>query len=57
MPTHLKRTRLRPGRTLGRVKIIPRDRARDEVLRFFLRMSKLSIEAVGAYINGLLRTA
>jgi hypothetical protein len=57
MPVHLKRTRLRPGRGLGRMRSIPRDRARDEDLQFFLRMSKLSIEATRAYMDGLIGTA
>jgi hypothetical protein len=56
MPTHLKRARLRPGRALGLMRSIPRGRARDGDLQFFLRMSKLSIEATRAYMDGLIGT-
>lgn len=57
MPTHLKRARLRPCRTLGRIRSIPRERARDEDLHFFLQMSKLSREATRAYMDGLIGPA
>lgn len=54
MPTYMKRARLRPTRALGRWRTILQDRARDEDLQFFLRMSKLSIEATRAYMDGLI---
>jgi hypothetical protein len=57
MPMHLIRARLRPSRTFGRIRSIPRERARDEDLQFFLRMRKLSIEATRAYIDGLIGPA
>ena len=57
MPTHMKRARLRPSRGIGRWRSVLQDRARDEDLQFFLRMSKLSIEATRAYMDGLIGTA
>jgi hypothetical protein len=57
MPTHLKRARLRPDWTLGCMRSISRERARDEDLQFFLRMRSLSIEATRAYMDGLIGTA
>jgi hypothetical protein len=57
MQTHIKRARLRPSRTLGRIRSIPRERARDEDLHFFLQISKLSHEATRAYIDGLIGPA
>jgi hypothetical protein len=57
MATHLKRARLRPGRAVGCMRSIPRERARDDDLQFFLRMSKLSLEACRAYLDGLISAA
>jgi hypothetical protein len=57
MPTHLQRTRLRPTRSLGRWRSIHPDRARDEDLRFFLSMSKISLRITGEEIDELIRPA
>ncbi|HYR12033.1 MAG TPA: hypothetical protein VEQ60_29885, partial [Longimicrobium sp.] len=57
MHTHMKRARLQPRWSLGRWRSIPRERARDEDLQFFLRMGKLSLKATRAYIDGLIGTA
>ena len=57
MAMHLKRVRLRPSLTRGRWRSIPRDRARDEDLDFFLKMSKLSRRAIRNYVDHLLGPA
>lgn len=57
MATYIKRARLRPRRALGRVRSIPRDRARDEDLHVFLQVSRLSRRAIANYIDGLIGPA
>lgn len=54
MPTHIKRARVRPRRTLGRRRSIQPTLARDEDLRFFLRMSRISLRVAGEYIDSLM---
>lgn len=54
MHTHMKRARLRPSRSVGRRRSILPTLARDEDLRFFLRMSQNSLRVAGKYIAALL---
>ena len=54
MPTITKRARLRPRRALGRRRGIFRTLARDEELRFFLRMSRDSLRVAGRYVDRLM---
>lgn len=57
MPTHMRRARLRPGRTLGCMRNIPRSRARDEDLHVFRAMSKISRRITGQEIDELIGPA
>lgn len=54
MPTYIKRARVRPRHVLGHRRSIFRTLARDEELRFFLRMSRNSLRAAGKYIERLM---
>lgn len=57
MPTYIKRARVRPRHVLGLRKSIFRTLARDEELRFFLRMSRNSLRVAGKYIERLMNGA
>ena len=54
MPTYLKRVRVQPTRAFGRRRSIFRTLARDEELRFFLRMSRDSLRVAGKYVERLM---
>lgn len=54
MPTYIKRARMQPTRAFGRRRSIFRTLARDEDLRFFLRMSRNSLRVAGKYIERLM---
>lgn len=57
MRTHVKRARIPVDRRWGCMRSIHPDRARDEDLRFLLRMSRASLRVAGAYIDKMLGTA
>ena len=57
MPTYIKRARVRPRHVLGLRKSIFRTLARDEELRFFLRMSKQSLRTTARELDELIRPA
>ena len=57
MPMDVKRARQRPARARGRIRSIERDRARDDDLQFFLRMSKISRRVTARDLDELIRPA
>lgn len=54
MLTYTKRARVQATRAFGRRRSIFRTLARDEELRFFLRMSRNSLRVAGKYIERLM---
>lgn len=57
MPVDVKRARQRPARARGRIRNIERERARDDDLQFFLRMSRRSRRALAHEMDQLIRPA
>lgn len=57
MRTHVKRARGRILWTRGRWRNVPRDRARDEDLNFFLKMSRDSLRVTARDLDELIRPA
>jgi hypothetical protein len=55
MRTHAKRARGRILWTRGRWRNVPRDRARDEDLNFFLKISRDSLRVTARDLDELIR--